>query len=43
MLIDFPSFVGLDFLKSVGAVAGIGQLPVVGPAIDVVSSVIPGL
>jgi hypothetical protein len=37
------SFVGLDFLKSVGAVAGIGQLPVVGPAIDVVSSVIPGL
>ena len=37
------SFVGPDFLKSVGAVAGIGKLPVVGTAIDAVTSVIPGL
>ena len=37
------SFVGFDFLSTAGAVAGIGQLPVVGPAIDTISSIIPGL
>lgn len=37
------SFVGIDFLKSAGAIAGIGDLPFVGPAIDAVSSIIPGL
>jgi len=37
------SFIGFDVLKELGAVAGIGQLPVIGSAIDAVSSVIPGL
>ena len=37
------SFIGFDILKEIGAVTGIGQLPVIGPAIDAVSSVIPGL
>ena len=37
------SFIGFDVLKELGAVTGIGQLPVIGPAIDAVSSVVPGL
>jgi hypothetical protein len=29
-----PSFIGLDVLKSVGAVTGIGNIPIVGAAVD---------
>ena len=31
-----PSFIGLDVLKSVGAVTGIGNIPVVGAALDAI-------